>query len=103
EQKVHTLCVVVIGPNGALDLVYRWGRTLGPSASLDRHAAWIKAAGQLFPLRGVSAGGLWVVEADSPDVVDALVQADPFWPTGLRHSVRILSWSQVFAAGRRLI
>ena len=44
-----------------------------------------------------------MVEADSPDVVDALVKADPFWPTGLRHSVRILSWSQVFADGRRLL
>jgi uncharacterized protein YciI len=31
------------------------------------------------------------------------VKADPFWPTGLRHSVRILSWSQVFADGKRLL
>jgi uncharacterized protein YciI len=46
---------------------------------------------------------LWFVEADSEDVVDALVKADPFWPTGLRRSVRVLRWSQVFAAGRRLI
>ena len=70
---------------------------------LEKNAARIKAAG---PLRASSAdfvGGLWVVEADSTDVVDALVKEDPFWPTGLRHSVRILTWSQVFADGRRLI
>ena len=33
----------------------------------------------------------------------ARIKADPFWPTGLRRSVRILSWAQVFAEGRRLI
>ena len=36
------------------------------------------------------------------DVVEALVKEDPFWPTGLRRSVRILGWSQVFADGKRL-
>jgi uncharacterized protein len=50
-----------------------------------------------------SAGGLWLVEADSAEIVEALVEEDPFWPTGLRQSVRILTWSQVFADGRRLI
>ena len=70
---------------------------------LENNAERIKAAGPLRALSGGPAGGLWVVEADGPDVVDALVKADPFWPTGLRHSVRILSWSQVFAAGRRLL
>ena len=30
-----------------------------------------------------------------------LVQADPFWPTGLRKAVRVLQWAQVFAEGRR--
>jgi uncharacterized protein YciI len=68
-------------------------------AFLERNASRIKAAG---PLRA-PAGGLWLVEADSPDVVDALVKEDPFWPTGLRRSVRIVNWSQVFANGKRLI
>jgi uncharacterized protein YciI len=31
------------------------------------------------------------------------VKKDPFWPTGLRKSVRILAWKQVFADGRRSI
>jgi hypothetical protein len=35
--------------------------------------------------------------------VDALVKEDPFWPTGLRRSVRVLEWSQVFRDGKRLI
>jgi uncharacterized protein len=70
---------------------------------LEKNAMQIKAAGPLRAPSGDPAGGLWIVEADSPDVVDALVKEDPFWPTGLRRSVRILSWSQVFAEGRRLI
>ena len=70
---------------------------------LEHNAARIKAAGPLRALSDDPAGGLWIVEADSPDVIDALVKADPFWPTGLRHSVRILGWSQVFADGRRLL
>jgi hypothetical protein len=45
----------------------------------------------------------WLVEAESPEAVDALVKQDPFWPTGLRRSVRILGWSQVFADGSRRI
>ena len=70
---------------------------------LEKNAARIKAAGPLRGHSGEPAGGLWVIEADSPNAVDALVKEDPFWPTGLRRSVRILVWSQVFAEGKRLI
>jgi uncharacterized protein len=52
---------------------------------------------------GQGAGGLWLVEAADAFEVDALVKEDPFWPTGLRKSVRVLTWKQVFADGRRLI
>jgi uncharacterized protein YciI len=45
------------------------------------------------------AGGLWIVEADNPEQVQALVEADPFWPTGLRKSIRILEWTQVYVDG----
>jgi len=51
---------------------------------------------------GKSAGGLWLVEVAHADAVTQLVENDPFWPTGLRQSVRILQWSQVFADGRRI-
>ena len=70
---------------------------------LEMNAARIKAAGPLRESSGRPTGGLWIVEAEGPAVVDALVREDPFWPTGLRRSVRILSWSQVFADGKRLI
>jgi uncharacterized protein len=70
-------------------------------AFLERNAARIRAAGPLKETDGAPAGGLWLVEAESAEVVTALVHADPFWPTGLRQSVRVLEWSQVFAEGRR--
>ena len=72
-------------------------------AFLEEHAARIKAAGPLRAPSGAPEGGLWLVEADSPEAVDALVKEDPFWPTGLRRSVRILAWTRVFAEGKRLI
>ena len=72
-------------------------------AFLERHAAQITAAGPLKDAEdGVSAGGLWLVEAEDANAVRALIKADPFWPTGLRKSVRLLTWTQVFAQGRRL-
>lgn len=33
--------------------------------------------------------------------VGTLVREDPFWPTGLRSSVRVLAWTQVSADGAR--
>ena len=66
---------------------------------LDKHASMIKAAGPLRHSEGLAAGGLWLVQADTPDAVDQLVRTDPFWPTGLRRSVRVLIWKQVFADG----
>jgi uncharacterized protein YciI len=65
---------------------------------LAQNESHIRAAGPLRDAEdGCGAGGLWVVEADNAQVVAALVEADPFWPTGLRKSVRILEWRQVFA------
>lgn len=49
------------------------------------------------------AGGLWVVDAESPERVQVLVETDPFWPTGLRKSIRILEWTQVYAYGKKMI
>ena len=71
---------------------------------LEQNAERILAAGPLSDAReGNAAGGLWLVEAAAADQVQALVEADPFWPTGLRKSVRILEWKQVFAEGRRKV
>ena len=52
---------------------------------------------------GEPAGGLWIVDADSADAVQDLVESDPFWPTGLRKSIRILEWTQVYAFGEKKI
>jgi uncharacterized protein len=72
-------------------------------AFLERNAARVKAAGPLQTNDGQGAGGLWLVEATDAAEVDRLVQQDPFWPTGLRKSLRILVWTQVYADGQRLI
>jgi len=69
---------------------------------LERNASAIKAAGPLQQNKDTLAGGLWLVEANTSGEVDQLVRSDPFWPTGLRHSVRVLAWKQVFADGTRL-
>ena len=44
-----------------------------------------------------------MVEAADAAAVRALVESDPFWPTGLRESVRVLEWKRVFADGKRLL
>jgi hypothetical protein len=73
-------------------------------AFLEKNAGRIRAAGPLKDTAdGAGAGGLWLVEAGSPDEVAALYKADPFWPTGLRKAVRVLAWTQVFADGKRQI
>ncbi len=73
-------------------------------AFLGRHASSIRAAGPLSdPASEEGSGGLWLVEAETLDAVRELYEADPFWPTGLRQSIRVLEWRQVFADGCRLI
>jgi uncharacterized protein len=97
------LYAVLLEDNEALGADIRRQHLPARLSFLEKNASRIKATGPLRASSGDPVGGLWLVEADSPDVVDALVKEDPFWSTGLRHSVRILSWSQVFADGRRLI
>lgn len=69
---------------------------------LDAHADAFGAAGPLFGSEGPT-GGLWLVEAETRADVEALVKADPFWPTGLRKSVEIREWRQVWRDGARRI
>ncbi len=71
---------------------------------LERNAASIHAAGPLMDtIDDTPAGGLWIVEANSPQAVQSLIEADPFWPTGLRKSVRVLEWTRVFSDGKRRV
>ena len=70
-------------------------------AFLESNASRIRDAGPLKDTESdAPAGGLWIVEADTPQSVKVLVRADPFWSTGLRKSVRILEWTQVFTKGK---
>jgi uncharacterized protein YciI len=69
---------------------------------LEDNGEFILAAGPLLDGEA-GAGGLWIVEASGPDAVRHLIESDPFWPTGLRKSVRILKWRRVFEFGDRLI
>lgn len=64
---------------------------------LQRNAAKIAAAGDLSDTQTDGAGGLWVMNAKDEDEVVRYVHADPFWPTGLRKSFRIMKWSQTRA------
>jgi uncharacterized protein len=65
-------------------------------AFLRSKAAQISAAGPMKDTEtGLPAGGMWLVSAGSREEVVDLVMADPFWPTGLRKSFRILEWSRV--------
>ncbi|WP_374380199.1 YciI family protein [Dongia sp.] len=67
-------------------------------AFLERNRGAIIMAGPLRERDGTGAGGMWLVEASLPEIVEELVRADPFWPTGLRRSHRILAWHRVFGA-----
>lgn len=69
---------------------------------LEENAETILAAGPLFD-GSTGAGGLWLLEAETPEAVQALVETDPFWSTGLRQSVTIRQWRQVFRDGTRQI
>jgi hypothetical protein len=64
----------------------------------------VDAAGPLRDAQTADpAGGIWIVDANDTAEVEKLVERDPFYPTGLRKSIRILEWTQTFADGRTRI
>src|SRR5258706_16267359 len=97
------LYVVLFEDNANLGTDVRRQHMPAHLSFLEKNAGRIKAAGPLRAPSGDPAGGLWIVEAESPDGGDALVKADPFWPTGSSRSARLLSWAQCFADCRRTI
>ncbi|PSL18951.1 YciI family protein [Shimia abyssi] len=72
-------------------------------AFLERHVGVIEAAGPVADVEHKGRDGVWIVDAESVAAVEKLVHEDPFWETGLRASVSILAWRQVYAGGERLI
>ena len=42
-------------------------------------------------------GGLWIVEAESKNAIEVLIESDPFWVNGLRERYEILHWSKAFS------
>jgi uncharacterized protein YciI len=61
----------------------------------------VLGAGPLFLPNGAGHGGMWSIEADGLEDVEAMLGSDPFHNTGLRKSISILEWRQVMRDGRR--
>ena len=74
------LYVVLFEDNANLGTDVRRQHMPAHLSFLEKNAARIKAAGPLRGTTGDPAGGLWIVEAESPDAVDALVKDDHFGP-----------------------
>lgn len=72
---------------------------------LKEHLGWIKENKAQIPAAGtlreeedaVPVGGCWVVEAESREDVDALVETDPYWMAGLRDTIEVMHWSLAFS------
>jgi len=72
---------------------------------LKEHLAWLKEHKSQIPAAGplresedaAPVGGCWVVEAESKEDVDAMIQTDPFCMAGLRGDIEILHWSLAFS------
>lgn len=79
--------------------------------NLDAHLDWlaerahqILVAGSLREGPGsIPIAGLWIVEAESREEIEALYQSDPFWINGLREGVEILHWSKAFPEKKILV
>lgn len=81
------------------------------ASQLAAHVAWVEdhkdtvlVAGSLrADPQQVPKGGLWIVEAESKEVVNALLKTDPFFTCGLRQDVEVLHWSKALQDHRALI
>lgn len=71
---------------------------------LEKHKDEIICAGPTFePNSGDGAGGMWLVEAESAERVQVLIEFDPLFSTGLRKEIKVKEWRPVFENGCRLI
>jgi len=64
---------------------------------LDANSVQVLVGGSLRASPGDNpVGGLWIVDMESKEEVEAVIETDPFWIHGLRSSVEILHWSKAF-------
>jgi uncharacterized protein YciI len=71
---------------------------------LDRHKNVIQVGGSLRREPSETPkGGLWIARADSKQIIDELLQTDPFYLAGLRQSYEILHWSKANSERQVLI
>ena len=70
-------------------------------AFLERQSG-VLGAGPLIDSDGNGHGGMWMVEAETLQDVEAMLADDPFRNTGLRKSITVLEWRQVVRDGVRL-
>lgn len=66
-------------------------------AFLQRHAETIEVAGNLSDGNDPAHAAMWVLNAEDEAEVERYVREDPFWPTGLRKSFKIMQWRQWFS------
>ena len=65
-------------------------------AYLGEHADTIRPAGGQRPnLNEWWNGGLWVMEADTPEQAASLCENDPYFKLGLRMGYRLYVWGKV--------
>ena len=94
--------IVLFGDNPGAGVEVRTKHMLEHLEFLQRRSASVKAAGPSKNQHGSGAGGFWIVDAKNETAVRNLIEEAPLWPTGLRKSVRVLSWTQIFAEGQRV-
>ena len=71
---------------------------------LERHKDVIQVGGSLRrEFSETPKGGLWIAKADSMQLIDELLQTDPFYLAGLRQSYEILHWSKANSERQVLI
>ena len=71
---------------------------------LERHKDVIQVGGSLRREPSETPkGGLWIAQADSKQIIDELLQTDPFYLAGLRQSYEILHWSKANSERQVLI
>ena len=78
---------------------------------LQAHIDWLELHKDVIQVGGslrrepseTPKGALWIAQAGSRQIIDALLQTDPFYLAGLRQSYEILYWSKSNSARQVLI